>query len=85
MYDVTLRLIRTKLCSCGYDLMDTPVGTLYRAISTSKSSGILICGGCHKRISVTLIQAEDKRQGPAWLVLDVMEVVPDRKEDSPPP
>jgi hypothetical protein len=58
--------------------MDTPVGTLYRAISSTKQPGKLYCGGCHNVIPVTLIHAEEKQRGiPAQLVFDVMEVVPD--------
>ena len=80
MYDVKLKLVRTVLCSCGYQLMDTPVGTIYSGISASKHPGHLMCGGCHALITVTLIRCNQiihPELPPAYLVMDVMEVMPD--------
>jgi hypothetical protein len=60
--------------------MDTPVGTIYRAISDSKRPGQLLCGGCGNFVPVTLIQCEQKLHPyfpPAPLVFESMEVVPD--------
>lgn len=79
-FDTTLRLTRNVICQCGYQLMNTPVGTLYRAIAASKHPGHLLCGGCNRLLRVTLILCEQKRHpdhAEAYLVFDVMEVVPD--------
>jgi len=79
-YDVTLRLVHATFCSCGYLLMDTPVGTLYRAVSSTKHRSKLRCGGCGLMLPVTVILCEQKihpKLPPALLVFDVMEVVPD--------
>lgn len=78
LYDTVLAVKKTSVCECGYTFIDRPVGTRYRAISSSKSSGRLICGGCKKLMPVTLILCEQSTSiFPASLILEIMEVVPD--------
>lgn len=79
-YDATLKLARNVYCPCGFLLMETPIGTLYKAVSISKRRGTLICGGCRRRHDVTIILCDQKLNPElraAYLVFDVMEVVPD--------
>jgi hypothetical protein len=47
-----------SICQCGYSILkdDIPLGTEYDITPGTEESGTLICGGCGKHTSVTLIQ-----------------------------